>query len=98
MPDPDDDFDAVHVGEVYAGILPSGDPPMADSDPDVIASSAALAAAALGPKSVTVDGMTTVAQSPADLIAVDKYLRGKAAAASPRRGLRFTRLIPPGSV
>lgn len=33
-----------------------------------------------------------------DLIEADKYLTGKDAVSKGRRGLRFTKLIPPGSV
>ena len=60
--------------------------------------SAQIIDAASGPTTITVDGLTTSGPSPLDLIAVDKYLNGKAAATRKGRGLRFTLLRPPGAV
>ena len=57
----------------------------------------ALVSAAQGPKSVASDAGTVVQQSLPDLIAADRYLRAKDAATKARRGLRFTKLIPPGN-
>jgi hypothetical protein len=59
---------------------------------------AAVLAAAAGPASVTVDGMTTQMRPAGDLIAQANYARSRCAASGPRRGLRLSRLIPPGGV
>lgn len=61
------------------------------------AASAALVAALGTPLKVSGD-MGSVEQRPAaDMIAADRYLAAKAAAANPRRGIRFTKLIPGGT-
>lgn len=55
--------------------------------------------AAQGPASARVDTTEAKQQPLPDLIAADKYLAGKEAAANTtRRGIRFVKLIPPGSV
>jgi hypothetical protein len=55
--------------------------------------------AAKSPKAVAVDGVRVDAQSIDDLIKADQHLAGKdAVKSSPRRGLRFNKLIPPGTV
>lgn len=53
--------------------------------------------AAAGPKSVTVDGETTIARSIDELIQADKYLAAKTAAAQGRGGLRFSKFVPGGA-
>ena len=54
--------------------------------------------AAKNPKAVAVDGTRVDAQSVDDLIKADQHLTGKAAVKnSARRGLRFNKLVPPGS-
>jgi hypothetical protein len=50
-----------------------------------------------GPASVQTDAGTVVAQSIPDMIAADKYLASRAAPAAGNRGLRFNKLIPPGT-
>lgn len=57
-----------------------------------------VALAASEPRQVTVDGVSVQQHSLTDLIAADKYLKGQAAAKSPSRGLRFTKLVRPGTV
>ncbi len=58
----------------------------------------AIAAAALGPKSVSVDGQTVTEHSIADLIAADRYLSQQAAATAKPLGfgIRIQRIVPPG--
>lgn len=55
---------------------------------------------AQGPASVSTDAGTVTAQSIPDMIAADKYLASRQAVAggNTHRGLRFNKLIPPGSV
>lgn len=53
---------------------------------------------AQGPASVRTDAGEVVAQSIPDMIEADKYLASRAAPAAGNRGLRFNKLIPPGSV
>ena len=55
---------------------------------------------AQGPKRVRTDAGEVEAQSLADMIEADKYLAARAATAATNthRGLRFNKLIPPGSV
>lgn len=53
---------------------------------------------AAGPKSVTVDGTNVQAHSIKELIEADQHLAGKSGAASTRhRGIRFSKLVPPGA-
>lgn len=55
--------------------------------------------AAQAPKSVTVDGTSVQQQSIDDLIKAEQFRATKAATANSRSmGLRFIRVIPPGSV
>lgn len=56
-----------------------------------------LITAGTGPASVSGDAGSVTQQSLESLIALDKYLAAKDAAASAGRGLRFTRLIPDGA-
>jgi hypothetical protein len=67
------------------------------SCPDADATSAALDAAAAGPKRVATDGMEVEQQPLKDLIEADRYARSRCATRKPHRGLRFTRLVPPGT-
>ena len=54
--------------------------------------------AATSPAEASVDG-TTVKQRPlSEMIEADRYLASKAAMANPMRGLRFSKITPPGSV
>lgn len=75
--------------DVFGGSS-GGESPVLDDDQLVVAASEA--------KQVTVDGVTMVQHSLPDLIAADRYLKGQAAARSPSRGLRFTKLVRPGTV
>ena len=52
---------------------------------------------AQGPASVRTDAGEVVAQSIPDMIEADKYLAARAAQAAGNRGLRFNKLIPPGT-
>ena len=54
---------------------------------------------AQGPASVRTDAGEVVAQSLPDMIEADKYLAGRNAtsAGNAHRGLRFNKLIPPGT-
>ena len=52
---------------------------------------------AQGPASVRTDAGEVVAQSIPDMIEADKYLASKNASAAAHRGLRFNKLIPPGT-
>lgn len=52
---------------------------------------------AAGPSSVSGDGHSVSQQSVGDLIAADKHLAAKSAAARAHMGLRFTKLVPPGA-
>lgn len=58
----------------------------------------AIESAALGPKSISVDGQIVTEHSLPDLIAADRHLAQKASqAASPRGfGIRIQKLVPPG--
>lgn len=67
-------------------------------DAAITAVSAALVTSASGPAEATVDGATVRQQPIRDLIEADRYLRSKCAASGPNFGLRFTKLIAPGSV
>jgi hypothetical protein len=51
---------------------------------------------ASGPASVSNDGGSVQQQSLADVIAADKYLNSKDSTATSKRGLRITKLLPPG--
>lgn len=56
-----------------------------------------IAEAAQNPKAVTVDGTRVEGQTIDELIKADQYLAGKKAANQPNRGLRFNKLVPPGT-
>ncbi|HEY3325053.1 MAG TPA: hypothetical protein VGP72_31660 [Planctomycetota bacterium] len=57
-----------------------------------------ISEAARGPKSASVDGVSVEQQPIRDLIKADQYLEGKKAAKKASMGLRFGRIVPPGSV
>jgi hypothetical protein len=57
-----------------------------------------LAEAAVGPKRVRTDAGEVEAHDLVDIIEADKHLAAKAAASSKSRGLRFNRIIPPGTI
>lgn len=52
---------------------------------------------AAGPAKASGDSMTVEQHSIQDQIAADRYLASKAAASKPHRGMRFTRIVPPGA-
>lgn len=52
---------------------------------------------AQGPAKASVDGQTVEQHSIQDQIAADRYLASKAAAKTPRRGLRFFKFNAPGT-
>ncbi len=52
---------------------------------------------AKGPKSVSTDGTRVDAQSVDDVIKADQHLAAKDAVAKSTRGIRFNKLVPPGS-
>jgi hypothetical protein len=52
---------------------------------------------AQGPKRVRTDAGEVESQSLSDMIEADKYLSARAATAASNRGLRFNKLIPPGT-
>ena len=56
--------------------------------------SANIEQAATEPKAATVDGVSATARSLDELIAADKYLAKKAAAANGQSGLKFAKLVP----
>jgi len=49
------------------------------------------------PKHVEADGVVADQHPLPDQIEADRYLRSREAAEKPHRGLRFTKLIPPGA-
>lgn len=59
-----------------------------------------IAETASGPKRVRTDAGEVESQNVADMIEADKYLAAKAASTgtNKRRGLRFNKLIPPGTI
>jgi len=56
-----------------------------------------IAETASGPKRVRTDAGEVEAQDIASIIEADKYLSAKAAVQSKTRGLRFNKLLPPGT-
>lgn len=66
---------------------------MADSD----TIREAMLANAAGPKKVTGDTGSVEQHSIKDLIEAEKFAGAKEAVASVNRGLRFTKLVPPGA-
>lgn len=57
-----------------------------------------ITAAAAAPLEAETPAGRARQQSLADLVEADRYLKALGAQTSPRRGLRFTRLIPPGTL
>ena len=57
-----------------------------------------IAETATGPKRVRTDAGEVEAQDLASMIEADKYLSAKAASQTKSRGLRFNKLIPPGTM
>ena len=53
---------------------------------------------AQGPKSATVDGVSTSQHSLADQIAADKYLLARGGRTSPANALTRVKIVPPGAV
>lgn len=51
---------------------------------------------ALGPKSVSVDGQSVTEHSIPDLIEAAKFAKAQSSNSKAHRGLRFTKLSPPG--
>jgi len=58
----------------------------------------AISANAEGPKKAQNEMGSVEQHSLQEQIEADRYLAGKTAATTKRRGLRFTKLVPPGSV
>lgn len=58
---------------------------------------AALVNALTGPRRVTGDAGSVEQFTLAELIAANNYLQAQAAGATRNRGLRFNRLVPPGT-
>jgi hypothetical protein len=71
---------------------------MSTCEEDAAAVSANLLAALAGPAEMQGDAGRVKQHSIADLIAADRYMAAKCAvtSTSPRRGIRFTKLVPPG--
>jgi hypothetical protein len=57
----------------------------------------AIRANASGPANATGDQGSFEQHAIQDQIAADRYRASKAASAKPHRGMRFTRIIPPGA-
>lgn len=58
----------------------------------------AVADAINEPKQATADGVSVQQHSLPDLIQAEKYLAAKAAASKKHSGLRFAKLVPPGTI
>lgn len=58
----------------------------------------AVAEAMAQPRMAAADGVSITTHGLADLIAAEKYLAAKAAAKKSHRGLRFSKLVPPGTI
>lgn len=56
-----------------------------------------ISTAAAKPAKAASDGQSVDARPLAELIEADRYLAEKAARSSPKRGLRFNKLVPPGA-
>lgn len=65
---------------------------------DETTSAAALVAALTGPRKASGDAGSVEQFSVTELIAADRYVIGKVAAQQRRRGMRFNRLVPSGTV
>jgi hypothetical protein len=53
--------------------------------------------AADGPQTANVDGVSVTQRSLRELIEADQYLEAKKAARRKNRGLRYTKIVPPGA-
>jgi hypothetical protein len=53
--------------------------------------------AATEPKSASADGVSVQNHSLDELIRAEKHLAAKSGASKPHRGLRFSKLVPPGT-
>ena len=65
---------------------------------DVAAVESALSAAISGPKRVKTDAAEVEQHTVDEYVKAAQYLGGSAAGSRPRRGLRMTKVIPPGAV
>lgn len=54
--------------------------------------------AATSPASASADGVSVTQRSIAEMIAADKHIKADEAGTKPRLGMRFVKLVPPGSV
>lgn len=52
---------------------------------------------AQGPKSVSTDGVSVSQRDLREQIEADRYLSERSAVSTTRRGLRFSKLVPPGA-
>lgn len=86
-------------GDVYGGVYGDAYELCDESGPTDSSTSVddAIAATLGGPKSATVDGVSVTQHSLPELIAAAKYLAAQKGAKQPHRGLRFTKLVPPGA-
>lgn len=65
---------------------------------DADAANDALIAALAGPKRVSSDAGEVEQHSVADIIKAIQFLNGQCAGSGPRRGIRFTKIKPEGTV
>ncbi len=68
---------------------------MADTPADTIIEQ--LGTVAVNPAEMETDGLKVKEQTIPDLIAAAKFLGAQGGSATPARGLRFTKLVPPGA-
>ena len=59
---------------------------------------AAIAAALTEPKRFEADGVVAESRPISEMIEADRYLKSKCASSGASRGLRITKLVPPGAV
>lgn len=52
---------------------------------------------AAGPKRAQGDSGSVVQHAPAEQVVADRYLASKKAVKKPTKGVRFTKLVPPGT-
>ena len=89
---------------IYSGfVVCTGSTWDADVEPptvteDTPAVDGALEAAMIGPRKAAGDGVSVEQHSLPDLIAAEKHVAQKAAASSPARGMRFSKIVPGGTV
>ena len=53
--------------------------------------------AATSPETVSADGVTVTGVPLADMIAADRYLKSATASKNPLRGIRLSKIVPPGT-